>query len=244
MTLRVRCYFVLCTLSVLGCLGCTTTWQPVATTGVSSRPPTETYDCAFAFVNSLGYTPTAASRESGFFKAERKSTGLGQAIMWGTAEYDVLTIATYRDPSRADATTLKITAERDVEKVMGMGAGHRNSNPPSSQTTGEVARLMTTCGAERANRPELERISVANFVRDRTSNASLVGSFDVFNGNDVPMTSVVLRCEVKGIGGEWHQPVALGAKQSSHIRGASFAGDGVPDGDVKCAAVDGRPLTP
>jgi hypothetical protein len=133
--------------SVSMAVGCASAVQPRS----FSRPVTvqgaDVFGCALGHLNAQGYTVLDANKEAGFIRAEKKTSGLGRALMVGQNLFDQMTISIFQDPATRQ-TTLRVTAATMSERAMGWGAGSRNVTDPSPALEADAHRVLDACSQQ------------------------------------------------------------------------------------------------
>jgi hypothetical protein len=109
-------------------------------------------------------------------------------------------------------TVLLVTASTGFSGARAIGEGyHCGSVDPTKQVT-------------------LSRIAISNFVRRVTSDAQLVGSFELFNDNDFAVMSVVIECSLAGVTVRNATPLpALGPHQRNTTAAVTFGAIPFPE---------------
>lgn len=125
-------------------VGCASTVQPMSYSHATGRAPAEVFDCVSGMVNSLSYNVQNASKDAGFLKAEKKTSGLGTVFAGGYNVFDVMNASVFKDPA-SGATTLRISAQSDKERAMGWGAGSRSVTEPSANLKADAQKIVSTC---------------------------------------------------------------------------------------------------
>jgi hypothetical protein len=99
------------------------------------------------------------------------------------------------------------------------------------------------CGvADATKQAMLSKVTVSNFSRQATSDAQLVGTFDLANNNAFAITSIVVECSVAGVAVQNATRLpALGANQHVTTPSITFTATPVPDGPPVCRAVAATP---
>jgi hypothetical protein len=110
----------------------------------TSKSSGDVFDCVAGMVNSLGYNVQNASKDAGFIKAEKKTSGLGTVIMAGYNVFDAMTASVFKDPAK-NTTTLRVSAQSDKERAMGWGAGSRSITEPSAALKADAQKIVATC---------------------------------------------------------------------------------------------------
>jgi len=126
---------LLSALSVLGCASVTPykTQRPAPTSSTEAL-----YSCAASLVSSFGYTVEQASKESGFFKADRSERKGASSIHWGATLNEELTVFILSVPGQPP--TLQVTAASNYSS----GRNLRLVDP-SEQTKAEADKIIATC---------------------------------------------------------------------------------------------------
>lgn len=126
------------TVAVLTSAGCATV-QPHKISAPVASGADAAYKCALGQVTSLGYTLEQASKESGFFKAEKNFVPGPGSINWGVPITFEITVLVAEDA--AGTTTLQLTG------ATGKGA---SKNMRLVQTSPEVKdhmqQIVSACG--------------------------------------------------------------------------------------------------
>jgi hypothetical protein len=128
--------------------GCSTvfdTGEPQYFTRSTAATVADTYQCAFATVNQLGYSAWQADKDNGFFNAQKKVTGAGTEILLDRQGWDLIAIAVYQTPGpKGPVTTLKVTGGYGVERETGRYRG-TTEGAPSDHQKGEITQILDTC---------------------------------------------------------------------------------------------------
>lgn len=119
--------------------GCAT--DPSSYSHTVTTSPDVTFTCASGMVNSLGYTVTDATKDSGLIHAERRATGAVTQALFGGVEYDKLTVSIFKDP-QSGASVLRIVPEGESE----MGGRRSPHFGPSEAAIADAKKIIETCG--------------------------------------------------------------------------------------------------
>lgn len=126
--------------------GCTN--GPISYAGLSPDTGDALYSCALRQVNQLGYTVVNTDREAGFITGEKRTSGMGTAILTGQNYSSQVTISVF--DAENGRRTMRVTAGQTSESALGFGAASRTVIAPSDTGKADAMTILTACAPEGA----------------------------------------------------------------------------------------------
>jgi len=238
--------FIATALVLAGC----ETYQPQSYSEITVKPRTETIDCAIGYVNTLGYTVTDVSRDSGFVRGEKKTSGGAEvtAAVFGAGfnKYDQITVSVFTDPTTGKGQ-IRTTATTLDERVNVFSHGNRTPNQPSESAVRDSKAILRVCGkGEDADQPTKNMLARASLsdMTSTTSDSGAVVSFSIKNLNTFTLSDVVVQCDVNGrrtnVSNE-ELRTGVSAGRSRMFRGVIIGGGQRGDVATACRIIQAAP---